>query len=43
MNSQKVNKYYDGTSDVRKFVTTVELEASLKNHADEKKSSVYRK
>ena len=38
MNSQKVNKYYDGTSDVRKFVTTVELEASLKNHADEKKA-----
>ena len=31
-------KVYDGTYDVRKFVAKVELEASLKNHADEKKA-----
>ena len=31
-------KVYDGTHDVRKFVAKVELEASLKNHADEKKA-----
>ena len=37
MESQKY-KVYDGTSDVRKFVTRVELEASLKNHAGEKKA-----
>ena len=38
MDSNKVNKYYDGSSDIRKFVTKVELGASLKGHADEKKS-----
>ena len=38
MDSQKAYKYFDGTSDVRKFVTKTELEAALKNHADEKKA-----
>ena len=37
MESQKY-KVYDGTSDVRKFVTRVELEAALKNHDAEKKA-----
>ena len=30
--------YYDGTSDVQKCVVRVELEASLKTYADEKKA-----
>ena len=38
MDSQKAYKYFDGTSDVRKFVTKTELEAALKNHADEKRA-----
>ena len=38
MDSTKPKKYYDGNSDVRQFITKVELEASLKNHADEKKA-----
>ena len=37
MESQKY-KVYDGTSDVRKFVTRVESEAALKNHDAEKKA-----
>lgn len=31
-------KIYDGTYDVRKFIAKAELEAALKNHADEKKA-----
>ena len=38
MDSKKYNKCYDGSSDVRKFITKVELEAALKGHADEKKA-----
>ena len=38
MEANKAYKYFDGTSDVRKFVTKTELEAALKNHADEKKA-----
>ena len=38
MNSEKAYKYYDGTSDVRKFITKVELEAALKGYTDEKVS-----
>ena len=38
MESHKLHKVYDGSTDVRKFVERVELEASLKNHADEKKA-----
>ena len=30
--------YYDGTTDVEKFVVRIELEAALKNHQDEKKA-----
>ena len=33
-----MSKHYDGTTDVRKFITKVELEASLKNHAEEKEA-----
>ena len=29
---------FDGTGEVNKFVTKVELQASLKGHADEKKA-----
>ena len=38
MDSQKMYKVYGGTTDVRKFVARVELEAALKNHVDEKKA-----
>ena len=38
MDSQKLLKVYDGTTDVRKFVTRTELEASIKGHAGEKKA-----
>ena len=38
IDSLKLKTYYDGNSDVRMFITKVELEASLKNHADEKKA-----
>ena len=38
MDSQKSYKFYDGTSDVRKFVTKVDLEGSLKEYAGEKKA-----
>ena len=38
MDSQKSYKHYDGSSDVRKFVTKTELEASLKSHDGEKKA-----
>jgi hypothetical protein len=38
MDSHKLLKVYDGTTDVRKFVTRVELEASIKGHANEKKA-----
>ena len=38
MDSQKSYKFYDGSSDVRKFVTKTDLEASLKNHEGEKKA-----
>ena len=36
--SQKKLKYYEGDSDVKKFIVRVELEASLKGHTDEKKA-----
>ena len=38
MDTKNAYKHYDGTTDVRKFVTKVELEASLKNHDGEKKA-----
>ena len=38
MDLQKSYKNYDGSTDVRKFVTKSELEASLKNHDGEKKA-----
>ena len=38
METKNVYKHYDGTTDVRKFITKVELEASLKNHDGEKKA-----
>ena len=38
MDSHKLHKVYDGTTDVRKFVTRVELEASIKGYDAEKKA-----
>ena len=38
MDNKNAYKHYDGATDVRKFVTKVELEASLKNHDGEKKA-----
>ena len=38
MEAKNSYKHYDGTTDVRKFITKVELEASLKNHEGEKKA-----
>ena len=38
MDFQKSYKHYDGSTDVRKFVTKSDLEASLKNHEGEKKA-----
>ena len=40
MESLKLNKLkcYDGSGDVKRFITKVELEASLKNYENEKKA-----
>ena len=40
MDSKRNKLSFDGNGDVRKFLTKVELEAALKGHENEKKSSI---